>query len=123
MNLTASESETRRDVEAKFCWYYVLVPCAVFLLTFLAFLPSLQNGFVNWDDDANFLENPFYRGLGWNNLRWMFTTVYLSNYRPLTWVTFGFDYTLWGMNPFGYHLTSLLVHAGSSLLFYFLSVR
>ena len=123
MNLMETESETRPHAGEKFCWYHILIPCAVFLLTFLAFLPSLQNGFVNWDDDANFLENPFYRGLSWNNLRWMFTTVYLSNYRPLTWVTFGFDYILWGMNPFGYHLTSLLVHAVSSLLFYFVTVR
>ncbi len=102
------------------CW---LVPVSIVLLTFIAFFPALQNGFVDWDDDANFFENPFYRGLAWNNLRWMFTNVYLSNYRPLTWLTFGFDYLLWGMNPFGYHLTSLILHGINAALFYFIALR
>jgi len=99
------------------------MPVLVFILTVLPFVPSLQNGFVNRDDVANFLDNPYYRGLGWNQLRWMFTTFYVFNYRPLTWVTFGGDYLLWGMNPFGYHLTSLLLHALNALVFYFLALR
>jgi tetratricopeptide (TPR) repeat protein len=123
MNLMGTESGTRRHVGEKFCWYHALIPCAVFLFTLLAFLPSLQNGFVDWDDYDNFLKNPYYRGLSWEHLHWMFTTVLMSNYRPLTWATFGFDYILWGMNPFGYHLTSLLLHGFSALLFYFLTLR
>jgi Tfp pilus assembly protein PilF len=115
--------ETRRHVGEKFCWYHALIPCAVFLFTLLAFLPSLQNGFVDWDDYDNFLQNPNYRGLNWSHLRWMFSTLYLNNYRPLTWVTFGLDYSLWGMNPFGYHFTSLLLHAANALLVYFLALR
>jgi hypothetical protein len=31
-------------------------------------LPALQNGFVNLDDDKNFLSNPDFRGLGWASL-------------------------------------------------------
>ena len=34
---------------------------------------------------------------------------------PLTGVTYGSDYVLWGMNPLGYHLTSLLIHAANAL--------
>ena len=123
MNFTQDQSETEGRIRKGLRWYNVLIPFLVVLLTVLAFFPSLQNGFVDWDDDANFLDNSFYRGLSWNNLRWMFTTVYLSNYRPLTWVTFGFDYILWGMNPFGYHLTSLLLHGVNGLLVYFLALR
>src|ERR1700757_2816653 len=123
MNFTQDQSETEGRVRKGLRWHNVLIPFLVVLLTVLAFFPSLQNGFVDWDDDANFLDNSFYRGLSWNNLRWMFTTVYLSNYRPLTWVTFGFDYILWGMNPFGYHLTSLLLHGVNGLLVYFLALR
>ena len=100
MNFNQEQSETQSHIGKGLRWYNVLFPLMVVLLTILAFLPSLQNGFVDWDDDANFLDNPFYRGLGWDNLRWMFTTVYLSNYRPLTWMTFGLDYLVWGMNPF-----------------------
>jgi len=43
---------------------------------FVAFLPTLDAGFVNWDDDLNFINNPHFRGLGWANLHWMFTTIH-----------------------------------------------
>ena len=100
-----------------------LLPAAIALLTFLAFLPSLQNGFVNWDDGAFLLDNPHYRGLGWQQLHWMFTTCYLGSCMPLNYVTYGLDYLIWGMKPFGYHLTSSLIHAANGVLCYFLSLR
>ena len=100
-----------------------LIALAVGFFTCLIFLSSLQNGFVNWDDRVNLIENPYYRGLGWTQLRWMFTTLYHGLYQPLYWVTLGADYVLWGLNPFGYHLTSLLLHAINAALFYFLALR
>jgi tetratricopeptide (TPR) repeat protein len=99
------------------------LPSLVLLLTIAAFLPSLQNGFVNWDDEAYLLNNTHYRGLGWKQIRWMFTTCYLSTCMPLTSMTYGLDYVFWGMNPLGYHLTSILIHAANAVLFYFLSLR
>ena len=45
----------------------------------------------------------------------------MGHYIPLAWLTLGLDYVLWGMNPAGYHLTALLVHAGTALAFYFLT--
>src|SRR5437667_5560541 len=103
-------------------WHRWLVPVLIALVTFAAFLPTLQNQIVNWDDDDNFLGNPHYRGLTWTHLRWMWTT-HLGHYIPLTWMTLGLDYLLWGMNPVGYHLTSLLLHAANAVVFYFLVRR
>src|SRR5437870_238748 len=103
-------------------WLPWLVPVLIALATFAAFLPTLQNQFVNWDDPRNFLENPHYRGLGWTQLHWMWTT-HLGHYIPLTWMTLGLDYLLWGMNPFGYHLTSLLLHAANAVAFFFVVRR
>ena len=97
-----------------------LVPVLIALVTFAAFLPTLHNQFVAWDDPGNFLDNPHYRGLGWTHLRWMWTT-HLGHYIPLTWMTLGLDYLLWGMNPFGYHLTSLLLHAANAVVFFFVA--
>jgi protein O-mannosyl-transferase len=93
------------------------------VITILAFLPTLGNGFVNWDDDLNFLSNPAYRGLGPAQLKWMFTTFHLGPYQPLAWLTLGMDYTLWGMDARGYHLTSLLIHAANAALFFWLARR
>ena len=89
----------------------------------MAFLPTLQNGFVSWDDDENLLTNPHYRGLAWTHLRWMWTTFHVGHYMPLTWMTLGLDYVIGGMNPVGYHLTSLVLHATNALLCYFVVRR
>src|SRR5438874_1461524 len=103
-------------------WTQWLVPLLVALVTVTAFLPTLHNQFVNWDDDRNFLDNPHYRGLAWSHLRWMWTT-HMGHYIPLTWMTLGLDYLLWGMNPFGYHLTNLLLHATNAVIFYLVVLR
>jgi Tfp pilus assembly protein PilF len=100
-----------------------LTPLAVAGLTFAAFLPALRASFINWDDDSNFLLNAHYRGFTAPNLHWMLTAVHNAHYHPLTWLTLAFDYSLWGMEPFGYHLTSLLLHAVNAALFYFVCRR
>jgi protein O-mannosyl-transferase len=89
----------------------------------MPFLPALWNDFVEWDDYENIVNNPHYRGLGWSQLRWMFTTFHLGPYQPLSWFTLGFDYLFWGMNPFGYHLTNLMLHAANAVFFYYVSRR
>jgi hypothetical protein len=42
----------------------LILPVIVMTATFVAFLPALRAGFLDWDDDVNLLENPYYRGLG-----------------------------------------------------------
>jgi protein O-mannosyl-transferase len=101
----------------------LVVPFAVAAATFVAFLPVLQNAFVSWDDDKNFVDNPHFRGLGPEQLHWMWTTFHLGHYVPLSWMTLGFDYTLWGMNPLGYHLTNLLLHSANAVLVYAIARR
>ena len=90
------------------------------LLSLVWFLPAMGGEFLTWDDDRNFLMNQSYRGLGWDQIRWMFTTVLLGHWQPLTWVTLGLDYVLWGMQPWGYHLTNLLLHGVNATLLFFL---
>ena len=99
------------------------VPIIVVLLTVAAFYPVTQNKFVNWDDDKNIVENLYYRGLYWTNIRWMFTTFHMGHYQPLTWFTLGIDYLTWGLNPVGYHLTNLLLHCVNAVVLYFVAVR
>ncbi len=100
-----------------------LIPAALALLVGIAFAPVLRADFVNWDDEANFLRNPYYRGLAPANIAWMFTTFQLGHYQPLAWLTLGLDYLLWGMNPAGYHFTNLLLHAVNTILCFFVFVR
>jgi protein O-mannosyl-transferase len=100
-----------------------LIPGLVGLITFVVFSPALRNGFVNWDDFETIVANQNFRGFTWSHLRWMFTTFHLGHYQPLSWLTFSLDYLLWGVEPFGYHLTNILFHSANAVLFYFLTRR
>src|SRR3989454_8338269 len=50
-------------------------------------------------------------------------TTHMGHYIPLTWMTLGLDYLLWGLNPVGYHLTNLLLHAANAVILYFVALR
>lgn len=93
----------------------------IMLFVFACYIPTLNNGFV-WDDNHNFVDNFNCRGLSLSNLYWMFTTFHDANYHPLTWLTLGADYLLWGMNPAGYHLTNLMLHVLNAVLFFLLII-
>lgn len=96
----------------------MFLAAAAALICFAVFLPSIHNGFAGgWDDDTNLTNNPYFRGLGWQQLRWMWTNHLMQHYVPLSWMTFGLDYTVWKLKPLGYHLTNLLLHSLNSALF------
>ncbi len=112
----------RSSQDSQPAWYvHSSVPVLLVLIVSLVFYPVLQNDFVEWDDAVNLLQNPRYRGLGWEQISWMLKTFHGGHYQPLSWITLGLDYVLWGMDPFGYHLTNLLIHAANTVLFYFIS--
>lgn len=93
-------------------------------LTLTLFAPAVRDGFVDWDDNVNLLQNVHYRGLGVPELRWMFTaSIVTGQWIPLTWLSLGLDYVLWGMRPLGYHLTNILLHAANAVVFFLLAQR
>jgi len=92
-------------------------------VTVVAFLPALDGQFLNWDDEKNLVTNEGYRGLGWPQLKWMFTTALMGHWIPLTWLTLGVNYVLGGTAPWGYHLGNLLLHAANALVFYAVARR
>jgi tetratricopeptide (TPR) repeat protein len=95
---------------------------ALGLLTLVAFLPCLNNGFVaTWDDGPNLLDNPHLRSLGWPSFAWAWRTFLLGVYQPLAWLMFFAQSAVWGREPWGYHLVSLLWHASNSVLFFLLT--
>jgi hypothetical protein len=48
----------------------------------------------------------------------MFTVAWGGHWTPIAWLTLGLDHVVWGMNPLGYHLQSLLWHAANAALVY-----
>lgn len=98
------------------------LPLLVGLLGFLAFLPALDAGFVNFDDEQLFVQNHSYRGFGGRQLRWIFTTTFMGHYHPLTWLSSALDYKISGIDPSSYHRNNLILHALNGLLLYFAAV-
>ena len=104
---------------------------AVFLLlvvTTLAYIGAVGAGFV-WDDFPLVVDNP--KAQSFDQWRLWFTedlwslgadSVQSGFYRPLVLASFAVDHALWGENPAGFHLQSLMWHLGCvSLLFHVLN--
>jgi len=121
--VSPSRSETLNDVRALERRGTLALAIVIGASTFLSFLPALQLGFVEWDDFANFVTNFQYRGLTLDHLHWMLTSVRGGHWIPATWLTFGLDHAVWGMNPFGYHLTNVLLHSINAIVFFVLVRR
>ena len=86
------------------------------LVTFLVYLPALENGFVSWDDDTYLYKNDHIRHLNGEFFRWAFSEFRNSNWHPLTWISHALDYAVWGLDPMGHHLTNNVLHSANTLL-------
>lgn len=97
--------------------YDALLALGLAILTFITFSGALQNGFVNFDDDAYVTENPHVNtGLSLDNLRWALTAAHSANWHPLTWLSHQLDCELFGQRAAGHHATSILLHAANAVL-------
>ena len=62
-------------------------------------------------------------GITLDAFRWAFSTKYIGLWNPLIWLSFMFDYKLFGLNAGGYHVTNLILHIFSTLLLFWLFNR
>ncbi|MCB9888943.1 MAG: tetratricopeptide repeat protein [Planctomycetes bacterium] len=88
----------------------------------LPFVPAIHGEFLNWDDEMYFQDNEAFRGLSGKHLAWMFTTFHYGGYYPVAWLSWALDYTVWGMDPFGFHLTNLVLHTMAAVAVWMLVV-
>jgi len=97
-----------------FCIYIALA-----IATIGAFESVRHNDFIDLDDNLYVAENPNIKdGLTYQAIRWAFTKTYAAFWHPLTMVSYIIDYQLFGLNPAGYHITSLLLHIANTLLLF-----
>jgi tetratricopeptide (TPR) repeat protein len=86
------------------------------LLVAAAYLPALRGGFI-WDDEAHVVDNATLRSTDGLKAIWTEPSA-TPQYYPLVHTTFWLEYRAWGVNPFGYHLTNVLLHAVNACLLY-----
>lgn len=109
-------------------WKLFLPGLVAVLITFICFSSSLNNEFVNWDDDKNFYENPLVQNVTkdnfWKTSKEIFSSGVIGNYNPLPIWTFAIEKLTFGFdNPGKWHLTNVLLHLICVFLVYFLSRR
>jgi len=101
--------------------YKILISIiALALITFISFLPSLKNGFVNWDDNKHITENHLIQSMSFKNIKKMFTNIYENLYQPLVFLSFSIEYYFFKLNPLYYHIDNLILHIINVLLVFWL---
>ncbi|MFH1359559.1 MAG: tetratricopeptide repeat protein [Candidatus Omnitrophota bacterium] len=94
-------------------------------VVFAVYGNTLFHQFV-WDDHYLIVENPFIKssrflpGLFQGDVTASTTISHQSShyYRPLSMLSFMVDYKIWCLNPFGFHLTNLIVHALNCIIIF-----
>ncbi|MDA8429216.1 MAG: hypothetical protein M0T70_08160 [Geobacteraceae bacterium] len=78
--------------------------------TLFIFSFAWNNGFVDLDDSGYILTNRHINSLNWKTVVWAFTSFHEANWHPLTMLSLALDRRLWGLFPFGFHATNVLIH-------------
>jgi tetratricopeptide (TPR) repeat protein len=95
-------------------WKTPLIIALLAGLLVLVYWPAICGGFI-WDDDVYVTNNPLLTAPhGWQDI-W-FSAKHQSQFFPLVFTTLRVEHALWGLNPFGYHLANILLHAANAVL-------
>ncbi|MGB3947050.1 MAG: tetratricopeptide repeat protein [Bacteroidia bacterium] len=109
----------QQPVYSKHFW---IVLALIVVITYIVYLPSLKNGFTNWDDNVYVAENNLIKSTSTHNIVqiFKFESIVSNNYHPLTILSLAMDYAKNGYNPYTYHFTNLLFHLfNTALVFWF----
>jgi Tfp pilus assembly protein PilF len=97
----------------------VMIYLVLALVTGGLFLPLINHDFVNFDDPSYVTENVHVQGgLTWRGVAWAFKSSEDSNWHPLTWISLMLDDQFYGLKPWGYHITNILLHMANTLLLF-----
>jgi Tfp pilus assembly protein PilF len=98
----------------------VLAGSLLLLLSLATFWPALRNDFVGYDDPDYVTANPHVQqGLSWETVRWAFSNTQVAAWHPLAWLSHALDYECFALQPWGHHLTAILLHALNAALSFF----
>src|SRR5271165_3192175 len=98
----------------------VFLSLILFVAVLILYVPALDSSFVNYDDPAYVTTNrQVLQGLSWSNVAWAFRATTEANWHPLTWISHMADVQVFGVNPRGHHLTSVLLHACNVVLLFY----
>jgi tetratricopeptide (TPR) repeat protein len=98
-----------------------LIAALLALVTIALYWPAMQCDFVNFDDDLVVTSNAqVQEGLTWENAKWAFVNPVNSIWHPLTVMSHMLDCQMFGLKPWGHHLSSVLLHVLNTVLVFVL---
>lgn len=104
-------------------WPVLLAELALLGLVCGVFFPIVGYEFINLDVLTQLEDGPPVRGLGWENLKEIFTSRHVTSYYPVRTLSFAVDHQIWGLHSGGFKLTNGLIHLASVLLVFRLILR
>lgn len=100
----------------------ILSGLALVTITFAAYMPVIQDGGFIWDDPDYVTSNKMLRDA--NGLKQIWTNPKATpQYYPLVHTTFWIEYHLWKLDPTGYHVNNVLLHALGAVLLWRILLR
>ncbi len=110
-----------RGHQARTRW---LIAAGIFLGTLALYARVAGHPFIFFDDNRYVTENPTVQaGLTWQGIAWAFTTLHVSNWHPLTWLSHMLDVELFGLNAGAHHAVNVLFHGANSVLVFLVFLR
>lgn len=94
----------------------------VFFVTVFIYLPSLKNGFTVWDDPHYVTDNLLIKNFSFSAAGKIITSFHCHLYKPLVLLSFLLEYHFFKLDPFGYHMVSLIIHLLNCLLVFWFIV-
>ncbi len=101
---------------------HMLIPAGIGVITWLFLKTCTNNLFTNWDDPGYIKDNPLVKDLSAEGLKNIFSTPIMGNYHPLTILSYALEYSFVQLQPYLYHVDSLLLHILTTLLVYRLAI-
>jgi len=108
----------RKVIHSPVFWASILVGCAAFI----AFVPSVMNGFARLDDTVLVTRNQYVLSPEIGDIAEVFGSFYRNvDYIPVTLLSYMAEGVVWGLGlPGGFHLDNVLLHVFNAVMVFLL---
>jgi len=133
LNINQETDKVEEKISVSFKFFVALI---IAILSFIAYIPSLDNEFTNWDDNSYAAQNYQLEDFNWKGVKKQFSQYWMGNYHPLAMLSLSVDFNLaskvkpsdpdnkhgYEPSPFVFHLHNLILHILNTLAVYVLAL-
>lgn len=103
---------------------HIFAIAVILIISFCVYARSIGFDFlITWDDDVYITQNDAIKGFSIPTIAAAFSSFYVGIYAPVLITSYMLDYSIWGLNPAGFHLSNILLHSMNGVILFFLMTR